>query len=130
MILKDIVDSKKRREDAISDSYHCIFPGQINHYQTLFGGQLLSWMDELAFIVATRFCRKKVATISVDHFEFKKPIEHGTILILRGEIVSVGKKSLKVKVSGYKEEMTSEDRELCAVCQFSFALAKFEGKKA
>ena len=36
----------------------CIFPDTTNHYNTLFGGTALNWMDEVAFITATRFSRK------------------------------------------------------------------------
>ncbi|MBX9838714.1 MAG: hypothetical protein K2X69_10445 [Silvanigrellaceae bacterium] len=37
----------------------CVFPETTNHYNTLFGGTALNWMDEVAFITATRFSRKK-----------------------------------------------------------------------
>ena len=33
---------------------HAIFPGDTNHYGTLFGGQAMAWMDQAAFICATR----------------------------------------------------------------------------
>lgn len=39
-----------------------IFPADANHYGTLFGGQAMSWMDQAAFICATRWCRRKVVT--------------------------------------------------------------------
>ena len=38
-----------------------IFPSNTNHHNTLFGGDALAWMDETAFIAATRFCRKIIS---------------------------------------------------------------------
>lgn len=66
-------------------------------------------MDEVAFITATRFCRKKVVTISSSQIDFKKPIPADTIIELIGEVMEVGKTSLKVKVVIYQEDMYDED---------------------
>jgi len=38
------------------------------------------WMDEVAYITATRFCRKKVVTISAGNINFEKPIPFGSIV--------------------------------------------------
>ena len=49
----------------------CVFPDTTNHYNTLFGGTALNWMDEVAFITATRFSRKKMVTVSLDKTDFQ-----------------------------------------------------------
>lgn len=48
-----------------------VFPSITNHHNTLFGGEALAWMDETAFIAATRFCRKTLVTVSSDRIDFK-----------------------------------------------------------
>ena len=48
----------KRIEDSTTSVTKTVFPGRTNHHNTLFGGDALAWMDEVAFIAATRFCRK------------------------------------------------------------------------
>ena len=68
-----------------------IFKDSINDQSTLFGGTALKWMDEVAYITATRFCRKRVVTISVDKINFKKPIPHGSIIELVGNVGIIGK---------------------------------------
>ncbi len=40
-----------------------VFPGQANHYGTLFGGQALALMDKAAFMVASRYARLPVVTV-------------------------------------------------------------------
>jgi acyl-CoA hydrolase len=88
-----------------------IFPNTTNHYDTLFGGQALGWMDEVAFITATRFCRRDVVTVSMDRTDFTKPIPAGTIVEMIGRVVGVGRTSIKVEVELYMEEMFSDGRE-------------------
>lgn len=55
-------------------------------------------MDEVAFITATRFSRKRVVTVSSDKIDFTMPIPAGTIIELVGKVVNVGNTSVKVRV--------------------------------
>ncbi len=87
-----------------------VFPGTTNHYDTLFGGTALKWMDETAFITATRFSRQRMVTVSIDRTDFKVSIEAGTIVEMIGKVVRVGKTSVQVKVEIFKEEMYSKNR--------------------
>jgi acyl-CoA hydrolase len=96
-----------------------IFPGETNHYQTLFGGMALNWMDEIAFITATRYGRKKFVTVSTDRIDFKTPIPEGSIVELMGEVIEVGRTSLVVKVDIFVEEMYSRDKRLAVQGNFS-----------
>jgi len=77
-------------------------------------------MDEVAFIAATRFSRKRVVTVSSDRIDFTKPIPAGTIIELIGRVVHVGNTSLKVLVEIYIEEMYNEQREQAITGTFTF----------
>ena len=88
-----------------------VIPNTTNHYDTLFGGTLLSWMDEVAFITATRFSRLAVVTVSIDRTDFTRPIPAGTIVELVGRVESVGRTSLKVCVEVFAEKMYEGDIE-------------------
>ena len=102
-------------EDRIEQSrttiFKAVFPNTTNHYDTLFGGAALQLMDEVAFICATRFSRKKVVTVSSDRVDFKMPIPGGTIAEFQAHVSSVGKTSLKVQVNIFVEEMYKQKRE-------------------
>jgi len=87
-----------------------VVPGTTNHYDTLFGGTLLAWMDEVAFITATRFGRCPFVTVSVERTEFKHPIPSGSIVELVGRVEHVGRTSLRVRVDVFREHMDSTDR--------------------
>ncbi len=108
--------------------FKAVFPNTTNHYDTLFGGTAMQMMDEVAFITATRFSRKKVVTVSSDRIDFKVPIAAGTIIELIGEVSRVGNTSLDVTVEIFIEEMYSEKREQAITGSFSF-VAIDENKK-
>lgn len=99
--------------------FKAVFPNTTNHYDTLFGGTAMQLMDEVAFIAATRFSRKRVVTVSSDKIDFAKPIPAGTIIELVGKIVHIGNTSVKVLVEIYIEEMYSFVREKAITGTFS-----------
>ncbi len=107
------MESEVQRRIRASETriFKAVFPNTTNHYSTLFGGTALSLMDEVAFITATRFSRKKVVTVNTSSIDFKKPIPHGTIIELVGKVVRVGRTSLTVQVEIFVEEMYRERRE-------------------
>ena len=97
-----------------------VFPNTTNHYATLFGGTALQWMDEAAFITATRFSRQKTVTVCSDRIDFKTPIPAGTFVELVGQVVKVGNTSLQVRVTVYLEQMYDESRKKAIEGLFTF----------
>jgi len=89
--------------------FKVIFPNTTNHYHTLFGGKAMELMDEVAFIAATRFSRKKMVTVSSSKIDFKEAIPADTIVEVVAEVGEIGTTSMKVNVNIYKEEMYVSD---------------------
>lgn len=111
---------EERIQKAETRVFKTVFPNTTNHYDTLFGGTALSMMDEVAFIVATRFTRQRCVTVSSDRIDFTRPIPAGTFIELVGQIVSVGNTSLKVRTDIYVEQMYEEKREKAVSGTFTF----------
>lgn len=82
-----------------------VVPAITNLYDTLFGGTLLGWMDEVAFITATRFGRCAFVTVSLERTDFKHPIPAGTIVELVGRVETLGRTSIKIRIDVFVEEM-------------------------
>lgn len=115
-----MTDIATRIEKSKTSIFKAVFPNTTNHYDTLFGGTALQLMDEVAFITATRFSRKRVVTVSSERVDFKHPIPAGTLVELIGTVSHVGKTSLKVQVDIFIEQMYSEDRENAIQGEFTF----------
>lgn len=119
---------QKREEISETRVAKMVFPSTTNHYDTLFGGEALKWMDEVAYIAATRFARKQVVTISTGQVDFKRPIPSGILVELVARVVKVGRTSLKVEVNIFLEELYSDKREKAITGHFNF-VAIDENKK-
>ena len=111
---------EEKIESSVTRITKAVFPNTTNHYHTLFGGTALQWMDETAFITATRFSRQKFVTVSSDRVDFKTPIPAGTLVELIGRVVKVGNTSLQVKVEVYVEQMYSDERKKAIEGTFVF----------
>ena len=111
---------QKREEISETRVARMVFPSTTNHYDTLFCGEALKWMDEVAYIAATRFARKQVVTISTEQVDFKRPIPSGILVELVARVIHVGRTSLKVEVNIFLEELYSDKREKAITGVFNF----------
>ncbi|OYW91959.1 MAG: acyl-CoA thioesterase [Alishewanella sp. 32-51-5] len=111
---------QKRIEYAVTRVTKTVFPGRTNHHNTLFGGEALAWMDEAAFIAATRFCRKPLVTVCSDRVDFKVSIPAGTILELVARVAHVGRTSIKIQVDIFVEHMYNDDQHKAISGSFTF----------
>ena len=95
-----------------------VFPGDTNHYHTLFGGAAMAWMDQAAFICATRWARRKVVTVHTSEISFKHAVPEGSIVELVARVVKTGRSSMTVRVEMFVEPMGREDRLLATSGEF------------
>lgn len=111
---------EEKIQQSQTSIFKAVFPNTTNHYDTLYGGTAMALMDEVAFITGTRFCRKRLVTVSSDRIDFTKPIPAGTIVELIGKVEKVGRTSLKIGVEIFVEQMYEEHRELAIKGTFTF----------
>ncbi len=98
-----------------------IFPNTLNANETLFGGQALQWMDEVAYITATRLTHKRMFTIHTDRIKFHKAIVPDSIVEVIGTIEKIEAVKLSVKVEIWAEAMYGNSREKAIEGTFVFA---------
>ncbi len=115
-------------EKATTVQTRIILPEFLNDRGTLFGGNLLKWMDEVAYVTATRFLHQHMVTVSVEHVKFLKPILPGNIIELVGRIVNVGCVKVQVNVEVWISESKSDKNEKCAGGVFFFSVLNEKGK--
>lgn len=109
---------------AETRTVHPVFPGDTNHYHTLSGGTAMEWMDQAAFISATRWCREKVVTVHTGEIDFRHPVKEGTIVQLVARVIETGNTSLTVQVEMYTEPMYRRKRALA--CTGNFVLVALD----
>ena len=75
-----------------------MMPMHANHYGSVHGGMILKLVDEAAFVAATKHARKNVVVASMDHIEFRHPVNVGDMLTLTASVLHVGETSMDVEV--------------------------------
>ncbi|SHI93417.1 Acyl-CoA hydrolase [Malonomonas rubra DSM 5091] len=87
------------------DTFTLVRTEHLNHHGYLFGGAMLKWVDENAWVAATRdFPGCKFVTISMDACHFKSPVENGAILRFTIDKVDQGKTSVSYLVNVFADE--------------------------
>ncbi len=102
------VKSKKTVSESRTTHVQVLTQANINGYNRLFGGTLMSWMDIVAAVTARRHSNRNVTTVSVQGLEFKKPAYANDTLVITGEVCFVGKTSMDINVKAYVEELSGE----------------------
>lgn len=74
-----------------------VFHEFVNDQGNLFGGNAMKWMDEVAYITATRYSRQRMVTVLVERVKYLLTIPLGSIVKIRAEILSAGPVKLVVK---------------------------------
>ena len=95
----------KKVSESMTEQQYLIRPVHMNHYNRLFGGELLRWIDELAGIVARRHCNANITTAAIDNLQFKAPVFAGQMLVLVGKVTYTGSTSMEVRVDTYTEDL-------------------------
>ena len=98
----------KRVEDSFTTQVQLLTQANLNGYNRLFGGQLMSWMDIVAAVAARRHSERNVTTVSVTDLEFRAPARANDTLMLTAHICHVGRTSMDVCVRVYVEELSGE----------------------
>lgn len=93
----------KHVSDSIVEQVYQLRPEHLNGAGRLFGGTLMSWIDEVAGLVAIRHAQTNVLTASVDHLEFLRGAKQNDLIVLVGKLTYVGNTSMEVRVDTYVE---------------------------
>jgi acyl-CoA thioesterase YciA len=78
-------------------------PADSNHNGDIFGGWIMAQVDVAGGIIAGRVARGRVATVSVNSFVFKQPVQIGDVLSLYADVTRIGNTSITVDVQVFAE---------------------------
>ena len=88
-----------------------VIPPHTNHFGTIFGGKVLELMDITGAMAAMRFSNEDVVTASIDAVDFKKPIQVGDIIELKGKVIHTSRTSMVVKVDLFRVGQTDRQKD-------------------
>ena len=81
------------------ENFVLVRPEHLSHQGYLFGGQMLKWVDESAWLAASReYPDCTLVTIALDRVEFRQRVANGAILRFHVQFVSQGSSSVTYSV--------------------------------
>lgn len=84
------------------DHHKFVISEHLNHYGSLYGGELLRWIDEVGYITANvDYPGNRFVTIALENVEFRHRIEVGAILRFSVEQIRLGNTSITYQVRVY-----------------------------
>lgn len=104
-------------------------PGQTNALGTVFGGEVMAWIDVCAAVAAQRFARGTVVTASMDSLLFRAPIRKGEIAVLQATVNWAGRTSMEVGVRVESEDPHSGTRTHTSTAYLTFVALNADGQK-
>lgn len=78
-------------------------PADANQNGDIFGGWIMAQVDIAGGTVAGRVARGRVATVAVNQFLFKQPVQIGDLVSLYADVVRIGNTSVTVNVEVFAE---------------------------
>ena len=105
-----------------------VLPPDTNHLGTIFGGTVLSYIDEIAAIAAMKHSRNVVVTASIDSVNFLSSAVVGDILTLEAVVISTGRTSMEVFVKVESENFKTGTKTLTTTSILTMVAKDKEGK--
>lgn len=95
-------------------------PADANPYGDIFGGWLLSLMDNAAGLTAARRARGRAVTVAMDAMQFHQPVKMGDEVSVYTEVERVGRTSITIAVETWRRDRHGEQEIKVTQAKFTF----------
>jgi acyl-CoA hydrolase len=106
---------------------HLVLPPDTNHHETIFGGRVLSYIDEIGAITAMKHCNMPVVTASIDSVDFLSSARVGDVLEMEAIVSSTGRTSMEVYVRVQSKNLLTGETKLTTESFLTFVAVE-DGK--
>jgi acyl-CoA thioesterase YciA len=103
-------------------------PADTNANGDIFGGWVLSQMDQAGGIAAVERAQGRVVTIAVEAMTFIRPVKIGDVLCVYTEIDHVGRSSMKIHIEAWARRFRTHSREKVTDATFTFVAIDENGR--
>jgi acyl-CoA hydrolase len=110
----------KSRQASATEMLEYVLPQHANIGGSVFGGQIMAWVDLCAAICAQRHAGKPCVTAFVDDLLFKRPVLVGQVVRLRAQVVATFRTSMEIDVSVTGEDTTTGEDWPTVECRVVF----------
>jgi acyl-CoA hydrolase len=104
-----------------------VLPGHTNQLGTIFGGQLMAWIDIAGSIAAARHARGVCVTASIDALHFVAPVRIGQHVCIWASVNYTGRTSMEIGARLESEDPKTGVRAHVATAYLTFVAIDAQG---
>ena len=108
------------RAASVTEMVEYVLPQHANIGGTVFGGQIMAWVDLCAAICAQRHAARPCVTAFVDDLLFKQPVRVGQVVRLRAHILATFRTSMEIEVDVRGEDTITGEQWPTVECRIVF----------
>ncbi len=102
-------------------------PNHTNNYETVHGGNVMKWMDEIGAMSAMRFASETCVTAAIEAMTFRRPVPRGDTVVIESYVYDAGETSAKVRLRASRERPRTGERETTTESCFVFVAVDADG---
>lgn len=107
-----------------------VLPQHTNALGSVFGGQIMAWIDLCGAICASRHAGRTAVTAFVDDLKFQAPVRVGEVVTLRAEVTATFRTSMEIHVVCQGEDPRTRARWPCVEALLTFVAIDDERRPA
>jgi acyl-CoA hydrolase len=118
----------KRVKESLAIKSAIISPPDANNIGTIFGGKVMSYIDDIAGLSAMRHSRMIVVTASTDSVDFLRPLRVGQAIHMESFVTWTHNTSMEVFIKVMGEDLKTGERFVGATAFLTFVAIDDQGK--
>jgi acyl-CoA hydrolase len=118
----------RARSASVTEMLEYVLPQHANLYGTVFGGQIMAWVDLCGVVCAQRHAGRPCVTAFVDDLLFRRPVRVGQVVRLHAEITAAFRTSMEVEVRVTGEDTVTGEQWPTLECSVTFVAMSDELK--
>jgi acyl-CoA thioesterase YciA len=103
-------------------------PRDANAYGDIFGGWLVSLMDNAGGLVAALRAKGRAVTVAIDGMQFLEPVKVGDEVSVYAEIERVGRTSMSIHIEAWRRPRHEDTRCKVTEAKFTFVAVDEHGR--
>ena len=110
-------------------SSHFVKTRNVGFHGNLFGGVMLSWLDEAGAIYACQAADSpRMVTKCISEVVFQKPVRPGQIIKIYGDVISVGTTSITIRLEARRHSVYNGSQKIVTTVDMVFVRIDGDGE--
>jgi len=110
-------------------STHYVMAKEVGYHGNLFGGTMLSWLDEAAAAFACQVADTgRMVTKHISALTFERPVRPGQLIKIYGRVLKIGTTSLTVEMEARRHSIYNGTQKPVCKCDMVFVRIDGDGE--